>query len=387
MVIDAGNHGLISRLAAAGRGRSAFTLIELLVVIAIIGILASLLLPAVQQAREAARRLQCSSQLRQLALAVHNYESSFGYFPTQYTGAKPSSQFCQSGFSSWTVPLLPMLDQTSVYESLDHRVGLADSANQRSAGDYEVVTLSSHHPNAKAAGQRLAMLLCPSDPVPDSNAFGSAVIAPGSYAANVGWPKGASLSNQSNPAEQTNGAIGLYNAKFPDPWHVERVGSRDFLDGTSTTALFGERVINSIEPTQSPFGSFYAAIERHPKGMFSYCGGSAVPRTLERWINYCAGVSQPDAAYSRPLGRSWISGWSVAGNTYMHVFPPNERSCHIYGGEGNGNNIVTAGSRHRGGMTLVMADASVRFVPDQIERGVWWSIGSRQGGEVATLDE
>ncbi|MFN9913256.1 MAG: DUF1559 domain-containing protein, partial [Pirellulaceae bacterium] len=105
-------------------------------------------------------------------------------------------------------------------------------------------------PNAKAAGQRLAMLLCPSDPVPDSNAFGSAVIAPGSYAANVGWPKGASLSNQSNPAEQTNGAIGLYNAKFPDPWHVERVGSRDFLDGTSTTALFGERVINSIEPTQ-----------------------------------------------------------------------------------------------------------------------------------------
>jgi prepilin-type processing-associated H-X9-DG protein len=128
-------------------------------------------------------------------------------------------------------------------------------------------------------------------------------------------------------------------------------------------------------------------IDKLHQGMLSFCGGGPAVRTLERWVNYCGGVSSPDAHYSAPIGNAWISGWSMVGNTYMHVFTPNKRSCHIYGGEWNGNIIVTAGSRHVGGFNMVMADASVRCTDHALDRVTWWSLGSRNGGETQTLEE
>jgi prepilin-type processing-associated H-X9-DG protein len=99
-------------------------------------------------------------------------------------------------------------------------------------------------------------------------------------------------------------------------------------------------------------------------------------------VRYCSGVSYPDPTFSLPLGRAWISGWSFVGNTYMHVMPINSRHCHIYGGEHNGNNMITPGSRHPNGANVAMADGSVHFFSETIEPRVWWSLGSRNGGEV-----
>ncbi|MDZ4850704.1 MAG: DUF1559 domain-containing protein [Pirellulaceae bacterium] len=358
-----------------------FTLTELLVAIAIAGLLAALLLPAIQQAREAARRLQCSSQMRQIAIAIHNYEYSFRTLPTQYLGAKEAPRYCQTGFTSWVVPILPQLEQFALVQLIDSHVGMADSGRQLSLSGYSTVTLSSTHPNAKAAATKLPLVLCPSDPVRASSAIGSANASAGSYTANTGWPMGASVSNSSEASLETNGAIGLFNSKFIESWHVEHVTFASFLDGTSNTALIAERVINSVNASQTPFGLSYGRIDKLHQGMFSFCGGSLTKRTLDRWISYCEGVSMPDAHYSAPIGNGWISGWSNVGNTYMHVFTPNKRNCHIYGGEGNGNNIVTAGSRHIDGVNVAMADASVRYITQSIDQNTWWAIGSRNGGE------
>ncbi len=365
------------------RTRHGFTLVELLVAIAIIGVLAGLLLPAIQQAREAARRMQCSSQMRQLAVAVHNYETAFKYMPTQYTGAREAALYCQSGFTSWVVPLLPQLEQSALYSEIDSNIGMSDAGNQTNSSGYETISLSANHPNAKAAATRLSLMVCPSESTRRSSAIGSSNAAPSSYAANVGWPKGASFSSTSASNRETNGAIGLYNTKFPDSWHVERLAMAAFLDGTSNTALFSERVVNNVDAMQTPFGMSYGRTDTKHSGMFSFCGGGPTDRTLDRWLNYCGGVSAPDAHYSAPIGNGWISGWSIVGNTYMHVFTPNQRSCHIYGGEGNGNNIVTVGSRHVGGTNLVLVDGHVRYISQNIDRVTWWSIGSRSGGERA----
>jgi hypothetical protein len=114
--------------------------------------------------------------------------------------------------------------------------------------------------------------------------------------------------------------------------------------------------------------------------MLSYCGGSVTARSLDRWVSYCGTVSASDINYSAKQGHSWMSGWSIAANTYMQVMPPNARSCHIYGGEYDGNNMVTASSHHRDGIHVAMADARIAFVPNAVDLNTWWLLGSGNDG-------
>jgi prepilin-type processing-associated H-X9-DG protein len=167
----------------------------------------------------------------------------------------------------------------------------------------------------------------------------------------------------------------------PDPWQVREIGLRDFIDGTSQTAMLAERLIHNSQVIAGPFGSVLPGNLK--EGVLSYCGGSGANRSLADWNRFCGSVSGADPLYSIPHGRAWISGWTLAGNTYMHVLPINKRNCHIYGGEDDGNNMVTPSSNHPGGVMVTYADGHVEFISNAIQLPLWWAMGSRDTGDVA----
>lgn len=196
--------------------RDGFTLVELLVVIAIIGVLVGLLLPAVQSAREAARRMSCQNNMKQIGLAVHNYHSTFDRFPTVDANGS------LSGGSVFT-SVLPMIEQGVAFEQYDFALG------------------NTHPKNVVVTGQRIPFFLCPSSPlrraVPGCDSDSGR--APGNYAASIGskdydqyW------SYYGTPRPSLNGAI-VYSDTTD-----RKTGFRDFLDGSSNTMMFGETAYN-----------------------------------------------------------------------------------------------------------------------------------------------
>jgi prepilin-type N-terminal cleavage/methylation domain-containing protein len=375
--------GCLSRQRKSAK--SGFTLVELLTVIAIIGILVALLLPAVQSAREAARRMQCSNNLKQIGLGLHNYNSAFRMFPFSSTSAPsgPSAGGCQNGFFSWLSMILPQIEQMPLYEQIDFGRGMASDCNLPSSMSHRNVRIDIGHPNAIAASTVVPTYICPSDILVLNSDVGTALPAPGSYAGNIGWPINSSFPD-GQPITKHNGFMGLSNPRSPIVWHQMSVRDRDFTDGLSNTVAVSERLMQTLVPTVSDWGwESYDVGPGTPQSLLSYCGAtSGRTRDLSRWISFCSGVSTPDPTYSRPHGRAWISGWSLAANTYMHVFPPNQRNCHLYGGEHTGENIVTASSRHAGGAFTLMGDGRVKFVSNSIAQETWWAMGSRNGGEV-----
>jgi len=363
------------RLTAAKlRHRLGFTLVELLVVIAIIGILIGLLLPAVQQAREAARRMQCTNNMKQIGLALHSYHDTHDCLPPNISGAKSAGGVCESGFFSWLAFLLPNLEQQNVYDSINFKIGMSDSCEQSGPSDYINLTISDSHPNAGPASTTIEAFLCPSDHYTLSNAMGTAQPAPNNYTGNSGWvQRTTGIDGTRDPLAQTNGFMGTVNPKYPSAWQKGKVSFADVTDGLSNTAAISERLISSANELWD--------LAHAPLPLHSYCGSGGSSKSLPAWTPYCSGVTLPDFTYSEPIGRSWISGWTLVGNTYMHVMPINKRSCHIYGGQDSGNNIITPGSRHPGGVNVCLGDGSVRFMTETVDMPVWWAFGSRNGGE------
>jgi len=357
----------------------AFTLIELLVVVAIIGILIALLLPAVQSAREAARRLQCANNLKQIGLALHNYHTRHGVFPMSTTGAAGSSGACESGFYSWLAMILPDIEQLPLYESINFKVGMMDTCGQTAPDQYLALTISATHVNAKAAATTVATYLCPSVDFRRNEVMGTAYPAPGSYAANLGWPRGVTGIDGGSPRlARSNGFMGVVNPNpyGIDSWQCGRVSVSDITDGLSNTAAVSERLISSAVTMSDLYG-----VE---ESLRSYCINPPSGKSLPECADRCArsGPTNIDPNYSIPHGRAWISGWTLSANTYMHVIPINSRNCHVHGGEDDGNNVVTPSSHHPGGVNVLMGDGAVHFVQQTIDVKVWWALGSRNGGEV-----
>lgn len=194
--------------AAATRRRRAFTLIELLVVIAIIAILMALLLPAVQQAREAARRVSCKNNLMQIALALHNYEMAFEMLPpgsVNTTG--PIVNTPTDYHMGWTVQALPMLEQFNLYEQVDFSSGAYSASN------------------GKVRGVRISVLQCPSDYNSQGDAGGVGLSIASSYAACFG---GSDV-----PIDQDNNGLLFLNSGITWP---------QIRDGASNTILVGEKI-------------------------------------------------------------------------------------------------------------------------------------------------
>jgi len=285
-----------SKTRLNSRIQHGFTLVELLVVIAIIGLLVGLLLPAVQAAREAARRMQCSNNVKQLALAIHNYESAMKSFPPTITGSGVPGNPQGSGFYSWLAMILPQVEQLPLYQSIDFRVPMTSTVGT-SAPNYLSLNIQANHRNAQAAATVIPTFVCPSDPWVPTPFAGTAMPAPGSYAANVGWIRQTTgIDANLPPLAQSNGAMPIDNpADANRTWYQPKMRFKDIVDGSSNTALISERMINSLVPIQGAFG---ARMPPGPQPVMSFCGGSGTSRSLPQWVSFCQGVSTPDSTYS-----------------------------------------------------------------------------------------
>ena len=347
--------------------KTGFTLVELLVVIAIIGILIGMLLPAVQQVRAAARRTACANKIRQIALAVHNYESAFQEFPVNQIGpgAEISSGVYGSGHYSWLVPILPQIEQNNVYQQFNL------SLNNGDGDGYQV---DASHPNALAVSTLIDTFLCPSDEPNRNNSviLGSANPAPSNYVGNAGWPSYATgFASERGTPGSFNGVIPLVKPASPVAWHGSpEIGFFSIVDGSSNTAMVSERLIQQ--------GNSADAIN------------SGDPRTqslhiLERFESLSDIIAQMNSSHthvfeSAHIGRSWSSGWPMVAPTYMHVQTPNTLIGHYNTSQDEGDFVISPSSQHTGGVNLALVDGSTRFISDQIAVEVWWALGSRADG-------
>ncbi len=330
--------------------RSAFTLIELLVVIAIIAILIGLLLPAVQKVRDAAARMKCQNNLKQLGLALHNYESPNEKLPPLYPGTAPSSSAFDYKYT-WSVlaQLSPYLEQTNIYNSMDLKQPMYDAANQ--------ITLQ----NRFAVVQKVSIFLCPSDKgEPVSSAYGVANMGPTNYVACHG--SGVSGGGYGSPINSD----GIFSA-------VKGFKILDITDGTSNTVAMSESTLGDgaeISPTQT--GDEQVA--------YKYLGYTG---TLPNDSN-CAGTPPLWNGYNR-RGFMWASGEARC-VSYNHYYTPNSKNFDCIANDPSMTYISVgyraARSRHTGGVNVLMGDGSVRFVNNSIDPTTWRSLATRNGGEV-----
>lgn len=354
-----------------------FTLVELLVVIAIIGILIGMLLPAVQQVREAARRTQCANKLRQIALGTLNYESAHSRFPVNQVDHGESRGY--GGHYSWLVPILPFVEQGNLHSQFDLSVNNGDGN--------ENFTMSADHPNAVAAATEVPLFLCPSDaPSGDNSSWlGSANPASSNYAGNIGWPSFASGFERERglvagsvggtPKGRFNGIIALENPSNPVAWHGDsKSGFAQILDGTSNTAMISERLIQTKDVPRDLRNGDPRITSQH-----------IIPSQAEPLAAIAFRIlngTDAHAVESAYIGRSWSSGYTFVAPTYVHILQPNSQLGHFSDTVSQGDFLVTPSSNHTGGVNLARVDGSVTFVADNIEEEVWWALGARDDGRV-----
>lgn len=355
--------------------RRGFTLVELLVVLAIIAMLVSLLLPAVQAARSAARKTQCVNNLRQLALGFHAHHDAIGYFPLSQLGSgEPDGHgACKGGMFSWHARILPYIEETALFESIEFAANMSDSCTSGEDG-----TISQLHPNGVAAATVVPVFLCPADGVTGMNqvVMGSANPASDNYAANAGWPTASSgIDGQWDAPLKYNGLVSLTNPRKSDLSTLAKipVRIRSVTDGLSKTAALTERLIQTATERS-------AILEGDARLQSFHL--TTTGRALEQMADRCSARStHADAQHSAYLGRAWISGWSPTGATYRHLKSPNTTNCHFSDSFTSGEFIVTPSSEHSGGVNVAMADGRVQFVANDVDDRVWWAYGSRNDGD------
>ncbi|MEW4454097.1 DUF1559 domain-containing protein [Bremerella sp. JC817] len=339
------------------RNSRGFTLVELLVVIAIIGVLIALLLPAVQQAREAARRMNCTNNLKQLGLALHNYHDTYGKLPAMSGGSTPLGNHGRlSGF----IGLLPFLEQRALWEQYAQ-----DNFTQDPWEDWA--------PN----NTQVAGLLCPSDSTPATGHLGKTNYCFSAGDQPLNRFEDASASNDRTNEFEGRGMFSRYHYK----------GFRDITDGLSNTVAMGERCIG-VDGMKIRGG-----IVRVDN---AFVDGGKANRCMDmRGLGgmYVEGAT----SYHTYSGTRWSDGAPafVGLNT---VLPPNAPSCSRWGNEKD-KIYATANSYHPGGANTLFGDGSVTFISETIDTGnlaanweysgaspygVWGAMGTRSGGDVAS---
>ncbi|MGY8769967.1 MAG: DUF1559 domain-containing protein [Pirellulales bacterium] len=347
--------------------RRGFTLVELLVVIAIIGILIALLLPAVQQAREAARRMECTNKLKQLALAIHNFHDTYDRFPCSsndplFAGPGGDRDFgSRRDRWSWMLTILPQIEQGAIWDEFQK-----NELGQRTPWNNRLIQRT-----------RIGAFLCPSDG--QSKAGGDRNLAPTSYHCNRGdfwlnwnWWESNGPFTQGRPGQG-------YVHGF------ERV-----TDGTSNTFLISEAKIGT------------SGSKKVGEGFARGIGSSSNQNTPSDCLAAASGNLITGATQTGGWQIGWRWGDAMTVYTqWMPILPPNSPSC---GPHAENWALITATSYHPGGVNVALCDASVQFIPDTIDSGdptdkagnypgrpqdrqgpslygVWGSMGSKNGGE------
>lgn len=359
--------------------RRAFTLVELLVVIAIIGVLVALLLPAVQAAREAARRSQCSNNQKQLGIALHNYHDTHNKLPYLRGGwNNPSGR---NGDYHGIVAMLPFFEQGPRYDQVVARVQQGVSASPPTN------TAPNPYDNGFQGwfGQVNA-LLCPSGNLPANWRYPN--LGQRSYHFCMGTTVYDPTPNRGHYECQTNGIFGFQalNGGGTGTANTQK-GFRDILDGTSNTIAISEKGLGAGQNQSRTI---------HGQSVFSYT-----------WTSL---VADPTTCLATAQNKMYLSGLSISSFTtanlwafghphwagFNTILPPNSPSCY-QGGDNPSNcsGIFSVSSYHPGGVLVCMADGSVRFITETINcgnygtgttpsYGVWGALGTVAGGEAVS---
>jgi len=368
------------------KSRGGFTLVELLVVIAIIGVMVGLLLPAVQAAREAARRMSCGNNLKQLGLGVHNYHAAYNRLP-MYAGGTGGivNQPHNHALLSPLVALLPFIEQQALWEQISAPFGGFQSMGAQPWNNAYAPWL-----------QTISTYRCPSDPTLAAVGRKGAT----NYAACLGDGMLHLQSGGLDANYNTTPDFNVASAHLRGVFKTRRAtGFRDVLDGTANTIMMGEIVIDAGNREVIGAPAFVTAnVHENP----STCLPMVDVARPRFWAAATVLGNGSNVNDDWRRGHGWAYG-SPLFTGFNTVRPPNKESCMRQVSNEQGDGVFTSASRHQGGAHVLMTDGAVKFISDSIESGrqqgpivwnagvaspfgLWGALGTAASGEVSQLD-
>jgi prepilin-type processing-associated H-X9-DG protein len=347
-------------------------------VIAIIAVLIALLLPAVQSAREAARRAACVNNLKQMGLALHNYQAATNSFPLGATLAPYNPPYSTTYWSNWSAhaQLLPYLEGGAIYNACNFSLAP------------EWATYYGYMANSTATSSKVNEFACPSDPNANQQTNNAGTYATlgsnNSYMASqgtttVGYPE--ATPNATNAQQST----GLF--AYQRSYSVQSV-----TDGTSNTVAFAEMIADDQNGNFSMAPGKGTGGQGNLQAVYFTDINTAGLALVQADIQACNAIYQANGGGKEGGGYRWSTG-AMGYTMFNTIIPPNGGGTIKWGACRNNcspqarhADYVNASSFHPGGVNVCFGDGSTRFVKNSIAMNIWWALGTRANGEVVSSD-